>query len=176
LDRFEPNRSLDPEEIAREREEKRRKRVKDRLERQAAWLTTRAAKPKGRPGMTAAAAKTPLGQLWLGLCAADGAASSILYAGHTTGLSGAGTLALLTAYFRLRRLGHHPSTLAKLCPAALLREETQAAIEGLPEVTESEPEDDPDPYGGFSSDQIEDLLQYHHDQDRRADAIALGLS
>ena len=91
--------------------------------------------------MTERTSQTTLGTLWVQLCAADGAAASIMYAAEPRSLTEDNKLKLLTSFYRLRCKGYHPAALAKLCPKALLMRDTQEAITELPEVTEPSPED-----------------------------------
>ena len=169
---------LNPEQLEAEREQQRKERRRELLARQAAWLDERAKAPKGYRKMTTAIRSKPIGQLWEHLCAADGAASAILFAGATADLNDADKLTLLNTYFHLRVKGYHPQAIAKLCPEAILRDECQGALGDLPEVTEGDPEDDPafDPYEGLSSDQIADIIDFTEQQKRRTEAEALGLA
>lgn len=112
----------------------------ERLAAQNSWLDAREKAPRKYPRMTQRTSTTPLAILWLQLCAADGAASSIMYAAHSdVRLSEQDKVTLMTSFFRLRAKGHHPSALARLCPQALLKEAAQDAISDLPKVTAPEP-------------------------------------
>lgn len=170
---------LTPEQAERLAEEERRARTQARIARQAEWLDQRERKPKGRKAMTRATAKTPVGILWLQLCAADGAAASVLYAGANTDLSEDEKLSLLSSFHRLRVRGYHPDALAKLCPAALLRDETRAAIPDLPQVTPGAPEDDAewvfDPFAGDEY-MCAEIAKLTEDAARLRDAVMLGLA
>ena len=118
--------------------------------------------------------KTPLGTLWVELCDADGAASSI---SHRFDLTEDEKLHLISTYHRLRLKGFHPSALANLCPKAILEKVTEEALEDLPEVDLEDPDD------GLTFDPLEDLsdelraevLAFQENQQRQADAIRLGL-
>ena len=83
--------------------------------------------------------KRPLSVLWLEICAADGAAASLMYATQAHGLTEDEKVTLLTSFFRFRAKGYHPAAVSKLCPKALLKQAAQDAISDLPEVTESDP-------------------------------------
>ena len=169
---------LSPVQLEAERQERRRERRRELLALQAAWLDERAKAPKGYRKMTNAIRSRPIGQLWVLLCAADGAASAILFAGATADLNDADKLTLLNTYFHLRVKGYHPQAIATLCPEAILRDECQGALGDLPEVTEPNPEDDPafDPYEGLTSTQIEEIVGDAEQQKRRTEAEALGLA
>jgi len=108
---------------------------------QQAYLDAREKPPKDYPNMTQRTATTPLGILWVQLCSADGAASSIMYAAEPRDLTEDNKVKLLTTFFRLRAKGYHPSAIAKLCPRSILKDEPQAALKDLPPVTEQEPQD-----------------------------------
>lgn len=114
-------------------------RHQERLAHQNEWLARREKAPKGYPRMNQRTTKTPLGVLWFQLCAADGAAASIMYAARSDDLTEDGRVKLLTTFFRLRAKGYHPSAIAKLCPRAILKKSTQDAITDLPKVTEPDP-------------------------------------
>ncbi len=93
--------------------------------------------PEGYQRMTQRMSETPLGILWVQLCAADGAASSIISVTETPrNLTDEGKVTLLTTFYRLRAKGFHPAVIAKLCPVAILKEAGQEAIIDLPTVTE----------------------------------------
>jgi hypothetical protein len=112
----------------------------ERLEAQNSWLTARSKPPKGYPKMTKRTSTIPIGILWVQICAADGAASSVLYAATSdVRLTEQDKVTLLTSFFRFRAKGYHPSALARLCPQALLTQATQDAISDLPKVTAPEP-------------------------------------
>jgi len=112
----------------------------ERLEAQNAWLDARSKPPKGYPRMNQRTSKTPIGILWVSLCSADGAASSIMYAAHSdVPLSEEDKVTLMTSFYRLRAKGYHPSALSKLCPQALLKQAAQEALQDLPKVTAPEP-------------------------------------
>lgn len=132
-------------------------RHQDRLAAQKAWLDHRAKPPKEHPNMTQRTSKTPLGILWLQLCAADGAASSLLYAAAISELDEDGKVTLMTTFYRLRAKGYHPSAISKLCPKAILKQAAQDALQDLPKVTEPNPTS-------------------QSDWDRVATAASLGLS
>lgn len=169
---------MTPEQAERAEAEKHRQRHRDRLEMHRKWLDARSQKPRGYKTMTATNAKTPLGQLWVRLCTSDGAASALLFADAAEPITDADKVALLTSYLKLRLRRCHPDAIANLCPVALLRAETQAALEELPEVTESVPEEEPafDPYEGLTTDQKADLIAFTERQKRHRDAVALGLA
>ena len=174
FDQIQPN----PEQLEAERQEQRRERRKGLLARQAAWLDEREARtPKGKR-MTTAVRSKPIGSLWMQVCAHDGAAHSLTYAGATADLTEHEKLALLTSYVKLRLKGYRSEQIERLCPVALLQEDTQGALSDLPEVTESDPEDDPnhDPYAGLTSTQIEEITDFTERQKRRTEAVVLGLA
>lgn len=130
---------MTPEQQAKALEAEYLSRHQERLVHQRAWLDRRSKAPKGYPKMTQRTSKTPLGILWLQVCAADGAASSIMYAARSDDLTEEQKVSLLTTFYRLRAKGYHPSAIAKLCPRAILQDAPQAAITDLPQVTEPEP-------------------------------------
>ena len=112
----------------------------ERLEAQNSWLDAREKPPKGYPKMNQRTSTTPIGILWVQLCAADGAASSIMHAAHSdVPLSEEDKVTLMTSFYRFRAKGYHPSALAKLCPKALLEQAAQDALQDLPKVTAPEP-------------------------------------
>ena len=123
------------------------------------FLDAREKVPKGYPKMLKRDISRPLSILWLEVCAADGAAASLMYATQAQGLTEADKVTLLTSFFRFRAKGYHPAAISKLCPKAILKKAAQAAIVDLPEVTESDPE------------VVNDLAEWG----RIAEAASLGL-
>ena len=119
---------LSPVQLEAERQEQRRERRRDLLARQAAWLDEREKRtPKGTR-MTNAVRSKPIGQLWLQVCAHDGAAHALTYAGATADLTEHEKVALLTSYVKLRLKGYRSEQIERLCPEALLQEGTQDAL------------------------------------------------
>jgi hypothetical protein len=147
-----------PEQIAKELEEESLTIHQERLAEMLAWLTERERPPRGYPKMLKRDISQPLSILWVGLCAADGAASSFMFTTNVHGLSEEDKVTLLTSFYRLRCKGFHPAGIAKLCPKALLKQAAQKAIADLPEVT------------GYPDD-VTDLAEW----DRNARAASLGL-
>lgn len=161
------------EELAIEREERRKAELEKRLEAQAAYLDARSRIPKGYRKMRIEQ-KLPLNLLWLQLCAADGAASSLIYGGARVDLSEDEKVVLLTSYLRLRCKGYHTDAIAKVCPRSLLQ--NADAPEDLPEVTEAFEGDAPfTPFERDAELQAE-MPDIAENQARRADAVALGLT
>ncbi|SIT81205.1 hypothetical protein SAMN05421665_1233 [Yoonia rosea] len=131
---------MTPEQQAAMVEAENLQKHKERLQRQNEWLTRRENRPKGYPRMNQKTSTTPLGILWLGLCAADGAAGSVMYAAHSdVPFSEEDKATLMLTFYRLRAKGYHPSALAKLCPRAILQQAAQDALQDLPKVTAPEP-------------------------------------
>ena len=150
---------LTPEQIAKQLEEDNLTIHQEKLAAMLAWLDAREKVPKGYPKMRKADISRPLSILWLEVCAADGAAASLMYATQAQGLTEADKVTLLTSFFRFRAKGYHPAAISKLCPKAILKKAAQAAIVDLPEVTESDPE------------VVNDLAEWG----RIAEAASLGL-
>lgn len=134
---------MTPEQQARALEAEYLSRHQERLAHQQAWLDRRSKAPKGYPKMTQRTSKTTLGVLWLQLCAADGASASIMYAVRSNDLTEDQKVSMLTTFYRLRAKGYHPSAISKLCPKAILKDATQAALTDLPQVTEPDPTNQP---------------------------------
>lgn len=134
---------MTPEQQAKALEAGYLSRHQERLAHQRAWLDRRGQAPKGHPKMNKRTTATPIGVLWLQLCAADGAAAAILYAARSDDLAEQEKVSLLTTFYRLRAKGYHPSAIAKLCPRAILQDAPQAAITDLPQVTEPDPTNQP---------------------------------
>ena len=133
---------MTPEQAARLAHEDHLKRHRERLQQQNEWLTARERKPKGYAAMLKRDQNRPLSILWVELCAADGAAATLMATAQADhGLTEERKVTLLTSYYRLRCKGYHPSAISKLCPRALLKGSAQDALGDLPEVTEQSPTD-----------------------------------
>ena len=151
---------MSTEQAAKALEQENLERHQETLKKQTKWLNQRERPPTGYPTMNKANSSTTLATLWVQLCAADGAASSLMYTTTTSNLNEDTKVTLLTTFFRLRAKGYHPSAISKLCPESILKQATQEALTDLPKVTESAPEDELDVY----------------EWDRVATAATLGLS
>lgn len=149
---------MTPEQAAKALEQENLDRHQETLKRQTKWLNQREKPPTGYKIMNKENSSTTLATLWVHLCAADGAASSLMYT--TSTLNEDTKITLLTTFYRLRAKGYHPSAISKLCPESILKQATQDALKELPKVTESAPEDELDVY----------------EWDRVATAATLGLS
>lgn len=133
---------MTPEQAAKLAHEEHLKRHKERLQQQNEWLDARERKPKGYTAMLKRDQSQPLSILWVELCAADGAASTLMATAQADhGLTEDQKVTLLTSFYRLRCKGYHPSAISKLCPKALLKDAAQNALTDLPEVTEPSPTD-----------------------------------
>lgn len=157
LDRWE----LTPEQLEAIREEDRKARWQEQLTAQRRWLDMREnAKIEGYKRMKNTTRSTPIGILWVSLCFADGAASSVMHSTES-GLTAAQKLHLLITFYRIRCRGYHPSAIAKLCPKAILegmgREEYEDGLRDLPEVRA-------------------DLVAFQEQQNRHIECIRLGLA
>lgn len=168
--------SLDPETEAREIAEAKRLRLKKRLHDQVKRLDERTKAPRGYPRMSSRTARTPIGLLWLQLCAADGAAGSVMYTSNTD-LTEEDKLMLMTSFYRLRAKNYRPDQIAKLDPKALMKAEAQEAIADLPQVEEEATQvtDEFDPIEG-DENLREELNQIADQQARHEARIALGLA
>lgn len=113
-------RALTPAEVFEIEEKNRQEEMRDRLQSQAEWLNRRDKPPKGYIKMSDAVRSLPIGTLWEGICAHDGAAHALTYCGAAAAISSGEKLQLLTAYARLRLEGCSPTAISELCPEALL--------------------------------------------------------
>jgi len=151
---------MTPEQAAKALEQENLDRHQETLKRQTKWLNQRERPPTGYKTMNKENSSTPLSTLWVQLCAADGAAASLMYTTTLSNLNEDIKVTLLTTFYRLRAKGYHPSAISKLCPESILKQATQEALTELPKVTERLPEDELDVY----------------EWDRVATAATLGLS
>lgn len=150
--------SLTPEQEALLRRAKELSEHQERLLHMLAYLDDREKAPKGHPKMKKTDTSRPLSVLWLEVCAADGAAASLMYATQAHGLTEDDKVTLLTSFLRFRAKGYHPAAISKLCPKIILKQATQDATIDLPKVT-----GDPDA--------VTDLAEWG----RIAQAASLGL-
>lgn len=177
LDQFE----LTPAQLEELRERERKARWKDQLAAQRRWLDQReTAKIHGYLRMKKAIRATPIGILWVSLCHADGAASSVMHTTDTE-LTDAQKLHLLIVFHRIRCRGFHPSAIAKLCPQAILegigKDDFEEGLRGLPEVSQSVPGDDRfDPLEDLSPELRTDVIAFQEKQTRQIESIRLGLA
>ncbi|MEP4247673.1 hypothetical protein [Tateyamaria sp.] len=119
--KLEEERSLAAEALQEETEEDRQirdqRRRQDRMKTQIEWLAQRSRKPQGYTLMLKATSQTPLGQLWLSLCHADGQVNCLT---RDSNVSIEDRERLLLAYFQMRLKGYTGHAVAKVCPVSLL--------------------------------------------------------
>ena len=163
-----PQFEMTPEQQAKQLEADTLSKHQEALAHQTVWLDAREAKPKGYLKMSERTAKTTLGVLWLQLCAADGAASSIMYAAEPRGLTEEDKVTLLTRFYILRTRGYHPSACANLCPKAILKKATQEALRELPQVDDKHCD-------RIDGPQLNNATPSLQDWGRIASAVNLGL-
>lgn len=126
--------------------------------------------------MLKATSETPLGQLWLSLCYADGMVNCLT---RDSSVSVKDRERLLMVYFKLRLKGYTGEAVAKVCPVSLLGQDQKAltdALEDLPEVNATSPtQAEPLDLEDLSDAQRIHLETTAHQQERQRLQSLLGL-
>jgi len=125
-------------------EQRHRRRRLERFQHQREWLDRRSKKPKGYSKMLNETAESPLGQLWLSLCHADGQVNCLT---RNSAVPVEDREKLLLIHYRLRAKGYAAYAIAKLCPQGLLsasRSDLWSGLEDLPQVTCADPHNNED--------------------------------
>lgn len=137
----------------------------DRLKNQIEWLDRRSNKPKGYQAMLKATSESPLGQLWLSLCHADGQVNCLT---HDTTVPVVDRERLLLVHFRLRLKGYTADAVAKICPISLINTDAKT----LTDVRDALPEVDP---ASQAQADLHDLDSQTTDPERLRLQLILGL-